>query len=51
MLAYMLVHKGPTPNFLDPFMYAALSNGIDSVSAEICNVEEVDIRDNLQKVL
>jgi hypothetical protein len=50
MLAYMMVHKGPTPNFLDPFLYGALCRGLHNVKSEVCNVQDVDIREQLQKV-
>ena len=51
MLAYMLVHRGPIQNFLDPFLYDVLSKGIECVRAEICNVGDYSLREQLEKVM
>jgi hypothetical protein len=50
MLAYMMVHKGPTPDFFHPFTYEALSKGLNCVIQNVENVQDEEIREQLQKV-
>ena len=51
MLGYMLVHRGPIPNFLDPFLYDVLSKGTEGVRAEIGNVGDYILKEQLEKVM
>lgn len=50
LLAYSVVHRGPVPRFFSAQLYACLTDGYTAAVSSVDDIDDADVKNNLNRV-